>query len=106
MAAGSFRVVLVTAPSDLAESLARGLVAARLAACVNVVPKIASHYRWKGELVRDAEALLVCKTRASLLKRLEAFVKKSHRYEVPEVVALPIVFGHKPYLSWLADATR
>jgi periplasmic divalent cation tolerance protein len=103
--AGAFRVVLVTAPPKRAERLARGIVSARLAACVNVVPKVVSHYRWEGKLVRDGESLLVCKTRASLLKKLEAFVRKNHSYAVPEIIALPVVFGHKPYLDWLADST-
>ena len=102
----AFRVVLVAAPPDLAETLARGIVREKLAACVNVVPGVVSHYRWKGKIEREAEALLVCKTRATLLKKLETYVKKNHRYEVPEVLALPVVYGHKPYLDWLAGETR
>ena len=102
----AFRVVLMTAPPDLAETLARGLVEARLAACVNVVPGVMSVYRYKGKLEKDPETLLVCKTRAPLFKKLEAWVKKHHRYEVPEIIALPIEEGHKPYLDWLAKETK
>jgi periplasmic divalent cation tolerance protein len=102
----AFRVVVMTAPRDLAESLARGLVEAKLAACVNVVPGVVSHYRWEGKVQRDAESMLVCKTRAPLFKKLEAWVKKHHRYEVPEIIALRVDKGHKPYLDWLAGATR
>src|SRR5438105_13350093 len=101
----SFRVVLVAAAPGRAEMLARGIVRARLAACVSVIPRVASHYRWKGKIERTAEALLVCKTRAGLLKKLAAFVQKNHGYEVPEVLALPVVFGGKAYLDWLAEET-
>ena len=100
-----FRLVLVTAPPKKADALAKGLVAARLAACVNVVPGMVSHYRWEGELHRDKEALLVIKTRAALLKKVEAWVKKHHPYTVPEVLALPVAGGSKDYLAWLAGAT-
>jgi periplasmic divalent cation tolerance protein len=100
------RLVLVTAPPKKAEALAKGLVAARLAACVNVVPGIISRYRWEGKLHRDKESLLLIKTRASLLKKVAAWVMKNHPYAVPEVLALPVAGGSKPYLSWLAAQTR
>jgi periplasmic divalent cation tolerance protein len=78
-------------------------VEAKLAACVNVLPRIASHYRWQGKIERASESLLVCKTRAALLRKLEAFVVKNHPYDVPEIIALPVVFGRKAYLDWLAE---
>lgn len=106
MAMTSYRVVLMTAPLGLAHRMARGLVEARLAACVNVVPRIVSHYRWQGRIRRDAEALLICKTRAPLFKKLEAWVMKHHSYSVPEVISLPIDEGHRPYLAWLAGETK
>ena len=98
--------MLVTAPRKRADALAKGLVAARLAACVNVIPNVISHYRWEGKLHKDAEALLVIKTRASLLKKVETYVKKNHPYTVPEVLALPVAGGSKDYLAWLAGATK
>lgn len=101
-----FRLVLVTAPPKMADALAKGLVAARLAACVNVVPGVVSHYRWEGKLHKDKEALLVVKTRASLLKKVEAWVKKHHPYTVPEVLVLPVAGGSQDYLAWLAGATK
>lgn len=100
------RVVFVTTPRAAADRLARGLVAARLAACVNVVTGVVSHYRWEGKLHRDKEALLVIKTRTALLKKLEAYVKKNHPYALPEVLALPVAGGSKDYLAWLAGATE
>lgn len=97
-----YLVVLVTAPPKKADGLARGLVSARLAACVNVVPGLVSHYRWEGKVRRDRESLLVIKTRAALLKKVETWVKKHHPYTVPEVLALPVTGGSREYLSWLA----
>lgn len=101
-----YRVVLVTAPPKKADVLAKGLVSARLAACVNVVPGLVSHYRWEGKVQRDRESLLVIKTRASLLKKVEGWVKKNHPYAVPEVLALPVAGGSRDYLGWLAASTR
>lgn len=101
--ASRFRVVLVTAPrGKKAEALARGLVASRLAACVNVVPGVVSHYRWKGKAVRDAESLLVAKTSRGRLPALIRWIEKNHPYSTPEVLALGVSAGAKPYLRWLA----
>jgi len=101
--ASPFRVVLITAPRGRkAEALARGLVAARLAACVNVVPGIVSHYAWKGKLNRDAESLLIAKTSAAKLKPLARWIEVNHPYTVPEVLALKVAAGSKGYLRWLA----
>ena len=87
-----------------AERLARTLVERRLAACVNVVPGVVSHYRWQGELHRDEERLLVIKTRAERLGALRAALVELHPYEVPELVALEITAGHEAYLEWLDDS--
>ena len=98
--------VLCSAPSaEVAEAIARGLVEARLAACVQIVPGLVSIYRWKGAVERDAEVLLVAKTRRDLFPALEARVRALHPYEVPEIVALPIVDGSAPYLAWLSAET-
>jgi periplasmic divalent cation tolerance protein len=86
-----------------AERIARALVERRLAACVNVVPGVASFYRWKGELWRDEEWLLVVKTRTEKLDALREALVALHPYELPELVALPIEAGHAPYLAWLDE---
>jgi periplasmic divalent cation tolerance protein len=100
------RVVLVTVPSAaLADSLARELVEARLAACVNVVPGLVSHYYWDGVLQKDAELMLIIKTRAAALDELGRFVRERHTAKVPEIIALPIQGGDPGYLRWLADST-
>lgn len=98
-----YRVVLVTAPAVEAEALARGLVEARLAACVNVVPGVVSHYRWKGKLHRDREVLLVAKTRRSKLQALTKWVASHHPYDVPEVLALRAAGGSRRYLRFIDD---
>ncbi|MFI5361614.1 MAG: divalent-cation tolerance protein CutA [Elusimicrobiota bacterium] len=101
------RVVLVTVPrGGKAESMADGLVEARLAACVNILPGAVSIYRWKGRVRRDAESVLVVKTTAPKLKKLERWIKERHPYEVPEFIVLPVVSGSREYLSWLAEQVR
>jgi periplasmic divalent cation tolerance protein len=98
---------MVTAGSeDQAMSIAQALVGERLAACVNIVGPIRSIYRWQGEVHDDSEHLMLIKTRASLVSRVERRVRKLHSYEVPEVIELSIVARSKPYLEWLLDSTR
>ena len=84
-----------------AEQIARKLVDARLAACVSVTPAVRSFYRWKGAVEEAAECLLVIKSSRDLFDRLRLELEKAHTYEVPEVVAVPIVAGAPNYLAWL-----
>lgn len=101
----TIRLVLVTAPDvALAETLARGLVEAKLAACVNVVPGLTSFYSWEGTLHKDAEVLLLIKTTTGALPELMRFVRERHPAKVPEIVSLPIDAGDPLYLKWLASA--
>ena len=100
-------VVLTTcATTEEAERLARALVTERLAACVNVVPQIRSFYRWKGELETADEFLLIIKSSRDLFAELKTELEKLHPYEVPEVLALPIVAGAENYLTWLGHNLR
>src|ERR1700731_936506 len=94
-----------TAKSD-AERLARALVAGRLAACVNVVPYVRSFYHWKGEIESSEELLLIVKTSRDLFPALCAEIEKLHPYEVPELLALPVVAGADNYLSWFQANLR
>ena len=89
-----------------AERIARTLVERGLAACVNVVPGLVSIYRWKGEVQRDGELLLVIKTRADRFEAMREALVAMHPYEVPELIALPIGAGHAPYLAWLDESSR
>jgi periplasmic divalent cation tolerance protein len=104
--ASDFAVLLTTAGSDeQAREIARTLVTERLAACVNVVPGVASTYRWKGEVVTDAEHLLVVKTRRALFARLRETIRRVHAYELPELLVLPVADGDPDYLAWLAESS-
>jgi periplasmic divalent cation tolerance protein len=84
-----------------AGQLARKLVEARLAACVNVITQIRSFYRWKGKIEDSAEFLLVIKTSRDLFDKLRAALEAAHSYELPEVLALPVVEGSPQYLAWM-----
>jgi periplasmic divalent cation tolerance protein len=84
-----------------AERIAQRLVEQGLAACVNVLPGVVSIYRWKGRVERDVERLLLIKTRAERFEALREAIVALHPYEVPEIVALPVTAGHRPYLDWL-----
>lgn len=100
-------VVLSTCASEEeAERLARSLVEQRMAACVNVIPRMRSFYRWQGKLDSAEEWLLLIKSSRDRFERLLAALEKAHSYEVPEVLALPVVDGAANYLSWLDTGLR
>ena len=103
--AKEFRVVLVTAP-DLksARKLAKAALGARLAACANLVPKIESHYWWRGKLESGTEVLVIFKTTSTRLGRLEKLVLQLHPYDTPEFIVLALTHGNEKYLRWLADS--
>ncbi|HET9818212.1 MAG TPA: divalent-cation tolerance protein CutA [Rhodanobacteraceae bacterium] len=99
-------LVLSTCPdTETAGRIARALIEERLAACVNRVPGIASTYRWRGEILDDAEILLLIKTTRERFEALRARLVELHPYDIPEVIALDIARGHTPYLDWLAGET-
>jgi periplasmic divalent cation tolerance protein len=98
-------VVLTTCGNDEdANALARLLVERRLAACVNAVSKVASTYRWKGEVQQDQETLLIIKTTAPRLAALEKAIRKHSKYELPEFIALPVHTGGADYLTWIWES--
>jgi len=105
--AATFAVVWVTAPDRAtARRLARAALAARLIACANILPRIESHYWWRGKIESGAEVLLVCKTRKSKLTALEKLVLAKHPYATPEFIVLPLAAGNRDYLAWLAASCR
>ncbi len=102
----TYMVVLVTASSqDEAANIGKRLVSDNLAACINIIPAIRSIYRWQGEICDDSEVLLIIKTRSSKLDRLMEQIKNMHSYDLPEMIALPIIKGWKPYMAWLEKET-
>lgn len=101
------RVVLTTLSDEQqAEQFAAALVERHLAACVNIVGPIRSIYRWKGNLERESEFLLIIKTTSEQAARLEAAFKELHPYELPERVELSLEGGSEEYLAWIAGEVR
>lgn len=96
-------VILVTAGSrSQAERIARSLVAAKLAACVTLLP-VQSIYTWREEIHQEEEWQLIIKSRLDRFDDLEAKIRELHSYEVPEIIALPILQGSQPYLQWISQ---
>ena len=101
-------VVLVTCSTPAeAQRIARAVVNARLAACVNILPgAVQSIYRWKGKIESAHERLLLIKTSRKRLAKLQAAVERLHSYDVPEFIAIPIATGSSGYLSWIEESLR
>jgi periplasmic divalent cation tolerance protein len=100
-------VVLTTTPTaEEAEVLARKIIEAKLAACVQVVPQITSFYFWENEVKKDSEQLLFIKTLPAKFDRLKDFIQENHTYEVPEIVALSAEKVADNYLNWMRDYMR
>jgi periplasmic divalent cation tolerance protein len=88
-----------------ADALARSLVAARLAACVSIGAPVESLYHWRGEIETAREIPIAAKTRPERYAEVEAAIRAQHPYELPEIIAVPIVDGLAPYLEWIAEET-
>ncbi len=100
-------VVLITcATEEEAAKIAEALVKERLAACVNRLSGVSSFFRWQGKLETAQEVLLVAKSNKTEFGKIEHRVKQLHSYEVPEIIALPVVAGHQPYLNWIDESLR
>lgn len=107
MAEFSQVIILVTVGThEEAEVIADVLLEQNKAACVNIVPAVDSHFRWEGKLETGQEALLIIKTQASLVEEVTNLVKTVHSYDVPEVIALPIIGGNPEYLAWINAETE
>jgi len=99
-------LVFITVPSEKeGEKIASALVKERLAACVNLIGGMKSTFRWKGQVSTEMEVLLMAKTKDKLFKKLKKRVLELHSYEVPEIVALPILAGFENYLNWIKKET-
>ncbi|MBI2071321.1 MAG: divalent-cation tolerance protein CutA [Elusimicrobia bacterium] len=94
-------VCFVTVPKAKAKPMARKLVDMGVAACVNVIGPVSSHFFWEGKVDQAAEHLLIIKTTVAGFPGLKKAVIKIHPYSIPEIIALPVTSGHKPYLEWV-----
>jgi periplasmic divalent cation tolerance protein len=99
--------VYTTYPSLVeAERIGKAVLERRLAACVNILPGMVSHYWWQGKIERGEEVVMIIKTRASLAERVQAAVKELHSYDTPAILVLPVEGGEAGYLGWLMAETE
>ena len=100
-------IVFITAPSkEIGKEIASALVEGKLAACVNMLGPIDSIYTWEGKICNEEEVLLIVKSQSSLFEsQLIPAVKAVHPYEIPEIIALPVVMGLPSYLDWVLGET-
>ena len=103
--AKNYIFIMVTCASKTeARKISARLLAKRLVACANILPKVESRFWWKGKLDTASELLVTMKTVRSNFKKIEAEIKRIHSYDVPEIIALPIVAGSRDYLDWISKA--
>jgi len=103
----NLHIVLVTGPSvEDAREIASAILQARVAACVNIIPGLESHYWWDGELKQDPEVLLLIKTTEAKLKELQKVVLENHPYDTPEFVAFPASAVAEKYMAWVRDSVK
>lgn len=99
-------VILSTVPDkETGLLVANALVKEKLAACVNIFSGIQSIYQWKGELCNEEELMLIIKSRSFLFEKIRKRISDLHSYEVPEIISIPVLEGHKPYLDWITSNT-
>jgi periplasmic divalent cation tolerance protein len=99
-------VLIATDSEEEARRIGQLLVDHEKAACASIVPRVNSLFRWEGQLESAQESLMLVKTKASLFPEVAELVKTVHSYEVPEIVALPIIAGSEEYLKWLDITCR
>jgi len=99
-------IYITTGSINEAKKIGRVLVEEKLVACSNIISPIRSIYRWQGKICDDKEALMVLKTKKKLFKQIIKRVEKLHSYDVPEIIAMPIIEGSSKYLSWLNEETK
>ena len=100
-------LILCTCPATgIAGDIAQALVAGKFAACVNIVPDIASRFRWRGNIDQADEHLLLIKTTRDRYPDVETMIRSMHPYELPEIIAVPIVQGLASYLAWIDKETK
>jgi len=101
----AYTLVMITCSSRKeALKIKKVLLERRKVACINIIPKVESFFWWKDKIDSCPEVLLLAKTERSNLEKIVALVKKIHKYEVPEIIALPIIGGNKEYLKWINES--
>ncbi len=99
-------IYITTGSISEAKKIGRTLVEEKLVACSNIISPIRSIYSWQGKICDDKEALMILKTRKKLFTQIVKRVEKLHSYDVPEIIAMPIIEGSSKYLSWLNKETK
>ena len=99
-------IFITSANKKEAAKIAQALIKNKLAACVNIAGNLQSIFRWEGKIDQAKEILLVVKSKKEKLNKIIKLVKSLHSYETPEIIALPIVGGFKPYLNWINESLR
>ena len=99
-------IIITTAGREEAETIVQRLLEARLIACANIIGPVSSHFHWSGKMEKAEEYLILMKSRKDLFEKLSETVKALHSYEVPEILALPVVEGSKAYMDWLGSCLR
>jgi len=99
-------VLVTTANKEEAEKIAQCLLDEKLIACANIIGSVSSFFTWKGKTEEAEEHLIIMKSRLDLFEKLSEKVKALHSYEVPEIIALPVIEGFKAYLEWLNKSLR
>lgn len=102
-----FIVIYCTVPNKKeGKEIARKLIEKKLAACVNILDKIESVFSWDGEMSEENEAMMIIKTKKELFEKVNGVIQGLHSYNVPEVIAIPIIDADETYLKWIAHETR
>jgi len=99
-------LLITTATAEEAQRISRVLLEQRKIACVNIVPEVSSFFWWQGKLDSAQESLLIIKTKALLLNEVVALVRENHSYDIPEIIALPIIGGNQNYLEWIGNEVK
>ena len=97
-------IVVTVSSKEEAEKIATALLKKKLIACANIFGPVASHFWWQGKIDKAEEYVMFMKTKRELFKQVASNVKQLHSYEVPEIIALPIIEGFKPYLEWIDNS--
>ena len=107
MSSNDYIVVLTTCPSeDEGKTIAKTLVKEKLIACANIVANVLSIYKWESKLCEDNEVLIIIKSQRKHFQKISKRIKDLHSYDVPEIIALPIIKGSKTYLDWILSETN